>query len=62
MPTRQVIGAVTGVTGVVISMIHIALMVFTDVRYRYHGMELWTGVGFVVAVVGVLILTTKKPE
>ena len=62
MSTRQVIGAITGVTGVVISVVHIVLMLFTDVRYRYHGMELWTAVGFALAVVGVLILTTKKPE
>lgn len=62
MPTRQVIGVVTGVSGVVISTVHIALMLFTDVSRRYHGMELWTAVGFVVAVAGILILTTKKRE
>lgn len=60
MTTTQVIGAVIGVTGIVISMTHIVLMLFTDVRYRYHGMELWTAVGFLLAVAGVLILTTKQ--
>ena len=62
LTTRQIIGAVTGVTGVVISTVHIALMLFTDVANRYHGMELWTAVGFVLAVAGILILTTKKRE
>ena len=60
MSTRQVIGVVMGVTGVVISMSHLALMIFTSVLNRYHWMEMWVASGFVLGVAGLLILTTKR--
>lgn len=60
MTTRQVIGAVMGVTGVVISMTHLVLMIFTNVLNRYHWMEMWVAFGFVLGVAGLLILTTKR--
>lgn len=60
MTTRQVIGAVIGVTGVVISMTHLVLMIFTNVLNRYHWMEMWVAFGFVLGVAGLLILTTKR--
>ena len=60
MSTRQVIGAVMGVTGVMISMFHLFLMIFTNVLNRYHWMEMWVAFGFLLGVAGLLILTTKR--
>lgn len=58
--TRQVIGVVTAVSGVAISMIHLSLMIFTDLSRTYHNNELWVAIGFILAVGGLVLLKTSK--
>ena len=62
MSTRQVIGLVMGVTGVVISFGHIILMVFTNLLKRYHGMEMVVAVGFVLGIAGLLLLASERRQ
>ncbi len=60
MSKRMVIGAVTAVTGVLISLAHLLLMGFSSFANRYHWMEFWVVIGFILGVVGLLILTKEK--
>lgn len=58
--TRQVIGVVTAVSGVALSMIHLSLMIFTDLPRTSHNNELWVAIGFILAVGGLVLLKTGK--
>ncbi len=60
LTTRQVIGVVTAVTGVALSIFHLILMVFTDLPRRYHNNELWVAIGFGLAFAGIILLKTDK--
>jgi hypothetical protein len=58
--TRQVIGVVTGVTGVALSIFHLILMIFTNLPRRYHNNELWIAIGLGLALGGIVLLKTSK--
>lgn len=58
--TRQVIGVVTAVTGVALSIFHLILMIFTDLPRRYHNNELWIAIGLGLALGGIILLKTHK--
>lgn len=60
MKTKRIIGVVSGVTGVLILLVHLALMMFTDLSKIYHGYELWIGIGFFLAVIGIILIGTDK--
>lgn len=57
MSTRRIVGIVTGIAGVVISVGHILLAFFTRIPERYHGHEGIVIFGFALAVIGLLLLS-----
>jgi hypothetical protein len=56
--TRQVIAVVTAVSGVAISIVHLSLMIFTELPRRYHNNELWVAIGIALALGGIVLLKT----
>jgi hypothetical protein len=55
-------GIVLSLTGVLFSLLHIVLLAFTDLSRRYHGSEIWAGIGFVIAIAGLLLLGAVKDD
>lgn len=53
---RHEIGLVLGLTGTLFLLLHLALMVFTDLALRYHASEIWIGIGSLSAIAGLLLL------
>jgi hypothetical protein len=43
-------------TGTLFLLLHLGLMMFTDLLKKYHDSEFWMIVGFLPAVVGLLLL------
>lgn len=43
-------------------LIHLGLMMFTDLLKRYHDSEFWVIVGFLLAVCGLLLLRADKRD
>ena len=62
MTVRQKIGVTLGLTGILINVVHFALFFVSDKSEKYHGHELVIGFGFVLALVGVMLLIDKKQE
>lgn len=62
MRTRQIVGIVLGVTGVVISIGHLVLMMIFQTREPYHGLETWVPLGLVLAVAGILLIRKNEPR
>lgn len=60
MRTKHIIGVVSGVAGVLILLVHLVLMMFTDLSKIYHGYEMWIGIGFFLAVIGIILIGTDK--
>lgn len=56
MGVRHDIGVVLSLTGTLFSVLHLGLMIFTDLARRYHGSEMWFVVGFLIAIAGLLLL------
>jgi multisubunit Na+/H+ antiporter MnhG subunit len=62
MNLKRTIGIVLALTGVLFSLLHIALLMFTDLSRRYHGSEIWAGIGFIIAIAGLLLLGMVKDD
>ena len=62
MSLKRAIGIVLSLTGTLFSLVHLALLMFTDLARRYHGSEIWFVIGFILAVVGLLILGSEKDD
>jgi len=60
MSVRHEIGLVLGLTGTLFLLVHLALMVFTDLAQRYHGSEMWIVIGSLSAIAGLLILRSAR--
>jgi cytochrome c biogenesis protein CcdA len=60
MKARQAIGTVLGAAGVLVLLVHLALMIFTDLSKRYHDSEIWILAGVLIAVGGLLLLGSDK--
>lgn len=61
MTTRQMIGAVLGLAGVLINLGHLVLMMIFRTAEPYHGFLTWVMLGLVLTVVGLLLLARKEP-
>ena len=59
MISRQTIGTVAAVSGVLIAVGHLMLMGLSNMANRNHWMEVWLVLGLVLGVVGLLLLTTE---
>lgn len=62
MTTRQVIGAVLGLAGVLINLGHLVLMMIFRTAEPYHGFLTWVMLGLALTVVGLLLLARKGPR
>lgn len=62
MSFKRAIGIVLSLTGTLFSLVHLALLMFTDLSRRYHGSEIWFAVGFILAIIGLLILGSEKDD
>jgi hypothetical protein len=56
MSVKREIGIVLGLTGTLFLLLHLALMMFTDLARRFHDSEAWVVIGVLLAVGGLLIL------
>lgn len=57
---KHEIGLVLGLTGTLFLLVHLALMVCTDLALRYHASEMWIAIGSLSAIAGLLILRSAK--
>ena len=62
MTTRQTIGAVLGLAGVVVNLGHLVLMMIFRTTEPYHGFLTWVMFGLVLTVVGLLLLAKTEPR
>jgi len=56
MTMKRTIGTILALTGTLFLLLHLWLMVFTDLLRRYHDSEFWMIVGFLLAVAGLLLM------
>ena len=61
MKTRQIVGIVLGVAGVLINIGHLVLMAIFDTREPYHGFTTWVMFGLGLAVIGIFLISSKQP-
>ena len=62
MTTRQMIGAVLGLAGVLINLGHLVLMMIFGTTEPYHGFLTWVMLGLALTVVGLLLLARTGPR
>lgn len=60
MVMKREIGTILGLIGTLFLLLHLVLMIFTDLARRYHASEFWVVIGFLLAVVGLLLLGSDK--
>ena len=56
MSIKRDIGLILSLTGTLFLLLHLALMIFTDLAGRFHNSEVWVVIGILIAVAGLLIL------
>jgi glucose dehydrogenase len=56
MTMKRTIGTILALTGTLFLLLHLWLMVFTDLLRSYHDSEFWMIVGFLLAVAGLLLM------
>ncbi len=62
MTLRQEIGIAAGAIGILINVVHFALVFFSEKPEKYHD-HIWiVGFGVVLALGGVLLLMDKKED
>lgn len=59
---KRTIGTILALTGTLFLLLHLGLMMFTDLLKRYHDSEFWVIVGFLLAVCGLLLLRADKRD
>ncbi len=62
MSTKQIVGIVLGVAGVLVSFTHLALMMIFHTSEPYHGLGTWVMLGLALAVVGILLIRKREPK
>ena len=62
MKTKQLVGIILGVSGVVISVGHLVLMMIFQTQEPYHGLATWVPFGLVLAVAGLLLIRKNEPR
>jgi hypothetical protein len=60
MKTRRIVGGVTAIVGVAISVGHVVLAFFDSTPERYHTHLALVALGFALALGGLLLLGTAK--
>ncbi len=62
MSTRRIVGLVMGVIGILITVTHLVAGLFFDAPERYHGHETIVAIGFVLTLLGLLLIGTDKRQ
>ena len=60
LSNRRIIGLITAIVGVAISIAHLVFGLFDRVPEKYHGHEVIVALGFGLAIVGLLFLRSEK--
>jgi len=60
MKTRRIVGGVTAIVGVAISVGHVVMAFFDNTPERYHTHLPLVALGFALAIGGLLLLGTAK--
>lgn len=58
--TKQVVGIGLAIVGLVISIGHLVFAIFDRIPEKYHSHQAIVGLGFALAIVGLLLLGTAK--
>ena len=58
--TKQVVGIGLAIVGLVISIGHLVFAIFDRIPEKYHSHQVIVGLGFALAIVGLLLLGTAK--
>lgn len=56
MSTRRITGLVAGLAGLLITVAHLALALFSGTPERYHGHEAVVAIGVVLTLAGVMLM------
>ena len=59
MTTTELIGLIIALIGVTFSLVHLGLMVFSDLSRRYHYFVESVLIGFVLALAGLVLLNAN---
>ncbi len=62
MGLRQYIGAVLGISGILINIVHFVMLFFSDKPEKYHDHFWIVGVGVLMAIGGLLLMSDKKTD
>ena len=58
----KLIGLVIALTGVIFSLVHLGMMIFTDLSRRYHYVVEVVLIGFVLYLAGLLLLGERTKQ
>ena len=58
--TKQVVGIGLAIVGLVISIGHLVFAIFDRIPEKYHSHQVIVGLGFALAIVGLLLLGTAR--
>lgn len=60
MTTTKLIGLIIALLGVAFSIVHLGLMIFTELSRRYHYFVESVLIGFVLALAGLVLLNANR--
>lgn len=59
---KRLIGIILGLTASLFLVVHMALLMFSDLTREYHGFWIWIVVGVIAAIAGLLLLLGPDNE
>lgn len=62
MTTTKLIGLIVALIGVVFSVVHLTMMILTDLSRRYHYFVELVLIGFVLSLAGLMLLGTNQKQ
>lgn len=62
MTTTKLLGLIIGLAGLAFSLVHLAMMILTDLSRRYHYFVELVLIGFVLGMAGLLLLGTNRDK
>ena len=59
---KRKVGIILGLTVTLFLIVHLALLIFTDLRREYHGFGIWIVIVGMAAIAGLLLLGSEKND
>ena len=59
---KRRVGIILGLTVTLFLIVHLALLMFTDLTRSYHGFGIWIVIGIMTAIAGLLLLGSEKTD